>query len=439
MENCSSFLSLCLIVILVVFAEMPCHCQNEKAVNDLVYYGFGRFDTLIKKDVALPAVFDLRGTGRLGRVKKQPARGCWSAASISSLESTVLSSGYGDFVLSEKNLYSFHGFDSTRTGNGNHYMATAYFTRGSGPVIRGGIWDTLYNARPEIPFLVTEAMYLPSDPEVIKQSVMHCGAVYSMMNYTVSFFDDSTYMYCLPMSKKINHVVNITGWNDTLTAPGGRGAWIVQNSRGEEYADSGFFYICYRDVNILEYNALWTEWMDFDRKMEILCYDTCGSFESYGFRDSVACGLVRFSSETDMDLTMLGFYVNHPNTSVIAKVYTRFDTATRTLEGEVYSSERHTFRYPGYYNIKLNGKLRMKGRKDFFVEMRFVSPGQEKPVPVEVFIRDYCDPHITASTCWVNPDSEKWPEAWYECGRNSPWPYLNFDICIRVYGFPVEE
>lgn len=428
---------LCTVVIIIIMSILqskPCTGQGGIDLKDIVFYGFGRFDTLINDFDNIPGAFDLRNTGRLGKIKKQPARGCWAAASVSSLESVVRSSGYGRPDFSEKNLYLFHGFDSTRTGYGNHYMATAYFTRGGGPCLKGSRCDTLKCSKADVPFLVTEAIYLPGDPVIIKRSLMHCGAVYTMMNYTESIFDDSTHIYCYPLNKKINHVVNITGWDDNFDVPGGKGAWIIQNSRGVEYADSGFFHLCYRDASILEYNALWTEWMDNDNNVEILYYDTCGSYDSYGFKDTVACGLVKFTPDQDLDIIMLGFFLNNPQTEVTAKIYTRFDTATRTLDGLAFSSERYKFNYPGYYNIKLNKALAMKGSEDFFVEMRFISPGVEKPLPVEVFIKDYCDPHITNATCWVNPDSDRWPDAWYECGRNSRWPYLNFDICIRVYG-----
>lgn len=399
--------------------------------RELTFYGFGRFDTLNFASEVLPPEFDLRETGDASMIKIQSNWGCWASAAISSIESFFASTQYSNTLLSDKNLFNFHGFDSSRTTYGNHYMATAFFTRGNGPVMEGTRYDTVKSTEPPLAALITEAVYLPDDPVIIKTAIKKCGSVYAMMNFVNTFYNDSTYLYCSYKNKKINHAVNIIGWNDTI----GEGVWIIQNSRGPNFGNNGCFDICYQDVNFHDYNAIWTEWTDYDPDLAILYYDTCGSYNSYGFEDSLCYGMIGFSPEKQFDLNMIGTFINDSDTYVQAYIYNGFDSVFKKPGTLLYTTKEYCYKMPGYYTIKLDDPVSLTAGKTFYIIVKYVSPETHKPLPIENFIEKYCDPHLTSGRCWVNPDMEKWPETWYECGENSKWPSLRFDLCIKVYGF----
>ena len=385
-----------------------------------------------------PVVFDLRNTERISPVKTQPNGGCWASAATGSVESIWRTYGFGYFELSDINLKLYHGFVPERSTNGNHYMATAYFSRRSGPLLKNPETDSLYHKEPATAAYITDARYLPNDPQLIKQSIMDYGAVYSMMYYKKEILDTINNTYYTDV-EKINHAVNLVGWNDTLITQGRRGAWIAQNSLGEKFGEKGFFYISYEDENILNYNAIWNKWIPYEPNSKIYYYDTLGSFYSYGFRDTICYGLVKYTAESDLEITKTGTFVNFPNTKIYAEIYKEFNDSSKALSGKLSEINEYHCKYAGYYTLDLDVPVQVAKGKDFFIMMRYITPNDTLPLPIETFIDGYSEPHVTSGKCWVNPNYEKWQNTWYECGPASEWKTLNFDLCIKVYCIKIRK
>lgn len=404
-----------------------CSAQEGSKISSL-----SDFDQKLVVIEPLPVYFDLRNTGRLSPVRTQPAGACWASATMSSVESFWRTSGFSEEVLSDINLKLFHGYDSVRNGYGNHFMATAYFTRGSGPLIKDPVTDSISSLHPELTALNTGARFLPDSAGLIKQTIMDFGAVWSMMYFRKELFDTVSNIWHTQVSK-INHVINLIGWNDTLQTATGRGCWIAQNSLGKKFGEDGFFYIPYSDPNILQYNAVWPEWIPWDWNRGMCYYDTLGRTENYGFDDTVCYGLVKFSAPGDIIITGVGTHIGLPGTYIRTEIFQEFDTASKTLYGQVSASQAQQCRFAGYYSLELPQTVTFKKSEDFYVMMQYSHPSDTIPLPVERFIPDYADPDITANKCWVNPDFLKWPETWYPCGQDSPYRGLQFDLCIRVY------
>ncbi len=407
--------------------------QNLK--NDYSNFNFDK--DLVVSDT-FPVYYDLRNSNRLSPVKVQSSGGCWASSAMASVESLWRTRNYGNIVLSDINLKMYHGFDSTRNNNGNHYMATSYLSRRSGPLPKNPESDSLYFKEPKTEAYITDARYLPNDPGLIKQTIMDFGAVYSMMYFRREHVDSLTSIF-YTSKKKINHAINLVGWNDTIQTDTILGAWIAQNSLGESFADSGFFYIPYNDPNILEYNCIWPKWMPFEESSKIYYYDTLGSYYSYGFRDSICYGLVKYTAETDLKISKIGSFINHPFTKIYAEVYKEFDTSSKVLSRKKEVLKEITCKYAGYYTFDLLSTVKVNEGDDFFIMMRYVTPNDTMPLPVETYIEGYSDPHITSKKCWVNPNYEKWPTTWYECGSESEFESLKFDLCIKAYCIKLEK
>lgn len=392
------------------------------------------FDRIKVNPNEMPIAFDLRATNLLSKVRTQPTGGCWSSSVMATVEPWMRRAGYGDPSFSDRNLQLTHGFDNSRNTYGNHYMATAYFSRGSGPVEQDAGMDSVALYRPRIPYILGNARYLPGDPLLIKETVMDFGPVYSMLYFKRREVDTINHVLHQPDNplQLINHAVTLVGWNDTLPTPEGRGVWIAQNSLGKKFGEDGFFYIPYENTDILKHNAVWTSWVPFAGDHKICYHDTLGSFNSYGFNDSLCYGLVKFATERESTIVGLASYINNPGTSLHFEVYSDFNEETRSLSGKIGETATYRCVFPGYYTLDLPATVSLAAGETFYILAKYVAPGTTEPLPVEDPIKDYSNPHITSGTCWVNPDAEKWPDAWYPCGTGSPYPALYFDLCVRV-------
>ena len=381
---------------------------------------------------SLPIAYDLRGVGRLSPVKAQPSGGCWASASMGAVESVWRTYGFGKYTLSDKNLQLFNGFDSLRRTNGNHYMATAYFTRGSGPLLKNRESDSISGPGQEIVAYITDARYLPHDPKLIKQTIMDYGAVYSMLYFKNKFMDTITFVYSTQI-EKINHAVDLVGWNDTMPTKNGRGAWIAQNSMGKKFGDHGFFYISYADKNILYHNAVWPKWIPFDSTSSIYYYDTLGATIPFGYHDTICCGLVKYTADEDLLIKKIGTSITSPGTKVTGHVYGNFKEKSKKLSRKKAIVEEKECKMAGYYSFDLKEPVHVKKGEDFYIMMQYVTPNDSFPLPTEKFLKDYADPHITTGKCWVNANVNRWPTAWNVCGANVEYETLRFDLCIKAY------
>lgn len=104
----------------------------------------------------------------------------------------------------------------------------------------------------------------------IKDFIINYGGVFApvhgadMTDPNSGFYNPSTgSIYCNSMTAyPADHAVLIVGWDDSFSKnnflssqrPSSDGAWIIKNSWGTEYGDSGFMYVSYEDANITSEN-----------------------------------------------------------------------------------------------------------------------------------------------------------------------------------------
>ncbi len=386
------------------------------------------------RKVAYPSYYDLRTQGKVTSVKDQGACGsCWTFATMGSVESRWLVTGYGTYDLSENNLKECHGFLWGGCAGGNEEMATAYLSRDSGPIAESadpyspadgsctsGLTPVAY---------ITDAYFLPKDANTIKDFVLNYGGVYTTMYYGDAYYNASNYTYYYGGTKSINHAVLIAGWDDSKTTANGTGAWIIKNSWGTSWGENGYFYVSYNDKKILSYNAFWPNRMGYDPNAAIYQYDYVGGVSAAGYGNNYAHGLVKFVASGNQRITRVATWISESNSTVDFYIYDDFDGAT--LSHPLDSLKGQACTYAGYYTFDLPKPISISSGNDFYVKVKYSTSnaGSVYPIPIESAISGYSSPTIDTAKCWISLSGSSWTRL----GRGTSYPW---DLCIRAYAIP---
>jgi C1A family cysteine protease len=355
-------------------------------------------------DYALPATYDLRTKNKLTSVKNQGQCGsCWSFATYGSLESFLKPGATWDF--SEQNLIDHHGFDWGPCEGGNNWLSTAYLARWAGPINET---DDPYVHSPVDGLTpkkhVQNVIWLPprsssTDNTKIKNAVMTYGAVYVSMYWVDSCYNSTNKAYYNPSTQQGGHAVAIVGWNDNFaktkfnTAPAGNGAFIVKNSWGSSWGESGYFYASYYDgfFGKKSYNCVFKGEPTTNYKTNY-GYDDLGWVNSIGFtspKSTTAWFANIFTASANGSLKAVSFYAGSTSSNVYEiTIYTNV-SANKPTSGKKAATKKGTITSCGYYTIPLSSFPAIKKGQKFSAVVKLTTKGLYYQIPVEYPISNF--------------------------------------------------
>ena len=106
----------------------------------------------------------------------------------------------------------------------------------------------------------------------------------------------------------VNHAVTIVGWDDAYSAanfaaaPPGHGAWLVKNSWGTGWGQSGYFWVSYYDRYCGTsdvFNAVFEAWRRPTNYSDIYSYDPLGQTDTVGYGSATAWGANVFTAKPE--------------------------------------------------------------------------------------------------------------------------------------------
>ena len=378
----------------------------------------------------LPSVYDLRTLGLVTSVKNQGACGsCWAFGTFSSIESHWKVLGLGDNNLSENNLKDCAGFDLGPCDGGNSWMSISYFTRGDGPVSESNdpYVDYPVPCVTGLPLVAYEmdARFLANDINHIKQSVLNNGAIYTAFYWNGAYYNGSNYTYYYNGTNDANHAVAIAGWDDTKVTAGGTGAWIIKNSWGTGWGQNGYFYISYNDSRVNSEVCYYPSKLTINSSSKIYLYDKHGEVIDFGFNSEVAYGLVKFVTTNSYPITRIATWIASGNGTADIEIYDSFDGTT--LSNLLETVPTQSLVDWGYYTFDLPTPLSLGTGNDFYVKIKYYTPGYNTPIPVEAAQSGYSsNAFIQMGVCWASADSNTWTAV----GQGTSHPY---NLCITAY------
>jgi hypothetical protein len=224
----------------------------------------------------LPSSLDWRTKG-VTPIKNQGNCGdCWAFATVGPLESQILlqngTVGGQDVILSEQYLLSCNQDGWSCNGgwwaHDYHMNKDGQDNNGPGAVLSSadpyqGI-DAQCGGTYSHPYRISNWSYIASDDSVptvneIKQAIYTYGPIGAGI-YAGSLFQAySGGIFNTSESGTINHAIVLVGWTDTDN--NGNGYWILRNSWGTEWGESGYMRIAYGTsqvgyaANFIEYGG----------------------------------------------------------------------------------------------------------------------------------------------------------------------------------------
>jgi len=390
----------------------------------------------LKNTHTFDAVYDLRSLGIVTPPKDQEDCGaCWTFTSLGSLESAMLKQNFGTFDFSEQNMRTCHGFvfgDNLACSGGNNRKATAYLTRGDGPLLENNVpYNTIYDAPCEsstsTQFTIDGANYYPDNEDILKQAILDYGALYTNMYYESESFTSLTNTYYYDGNDIPNHAVLIVGWDDAKSTNAGTGAWIIKNSWGEDWGENGYFYIAYQDSQVNTSVASFHGIKNKNGGDILHMYDELAWINSTGFGSGYAKALIKFTTSEAQTLTSIGTFATATNATIKAYVYG--SKTDNILHNALGSTETTIYTHSGYHRIELIEPIRLEANKNFYIEVEYATNSYNFPIPFEKAVDDYASPNIKNDVCWISSNGD----TWYPWGNDVLGKER--DLCIRVYAY----
>ncbi|MBQ6654672.1 MAG: S-layer homology domain-containing protein [Erysipelotrichaceae bacterium] len=363
----------------------------------------------------LASSYSLIDQGLVTPVKNQNPYGtCWTFSTMGSAESGILKK-YGKTVdLAELQIawYTYKNYQVadhlgliTNDGNtctpasqifdtgGNSWLSTFALASGIGfsleadyPYTKANSWlmsgatAPCYNSK----YVLRSSIWLEmSEPEVVKQALMDYGALAVSYYHSDSYFNSSTGAYYQTSQTSANHAVTLVGWDDNYSRtnfksskrPSSNGAWLIKNSWGTSWGNSGYFWISYEDASIKNSEAIFFN-VDIDESYaeettKLYQYDG-SSFP--GWDDELKSKTVYEANiyktvDSHETLTDVGFVVDQANTSYTIYIYTNTNTSKPT-SGTLALQQSGVLDSAGYYLLPLNQPVTLNKGEYFSVVIK---------------------------------------------------------------------
>lgn len=389
----------------------------------------------------LPAKYDLRERERTPRVKDQGGFGtCWAFAALSAMESAMLPEEEQE--LSPDHMSMQNSFYLEQADGGNYTMGMAYLTAWQGPVYeKDDPYGDYESSEDLLPVKHVQEIQIieHKDYEKIKEAVFKYGGVqtsiYSAMHSTrleSQYYNTETSSYCYIGAEKSNHDVMIIGWDDTYSKENfnmeleGDGAFICQNSWGDEFGKGGVFYISYYDVNVGSHNLVYTGIEEIDNYDNIYQSDLCGWVGQLGYSRESLYGANVYTAAKNENLKAAGFYAVGKDTEYQLYIVNGFEGKQSLLPENRKLVAEGKLGNAGYYTIGFNEAVPVKAGEKYAVVLYISTPGAEKPLAVEYQADEF------TSTADITDG-----ESYVSFAGIATWDSLeetqNSNLCLKVY------
>lgn len=274
---------------------------------------------------------------------------------------------------------------------------------------------------------------------LIKKQISEHGAVSSGIYYDDEFLKSSTCAYFDDRTDDCNHQITIIGWDDDFSKdnfssghkPDSDGAWIVQNSWGDNIwgHDRGCIYVSYEDKSICSSKSdlSWYDFEPYDENNYLFQYDGTAVDNSAAFYEGQKGAEVFFvPKDMDMKLNAVGFTEwNEGRQSYVINVYTDLTDPAKPESGTKAASMTVSTKHSGYHKFYLKEAVNISQETAYSIVITF-----KKESFMGIEEREYYD-----GDSWITFDASiKAGQSFRNNGKS--WRDLKAsEICLRIKGY----
>jgi hypothetical protein len=375
------------------------------------------------------ASWDYRSTTPPGvtAVKDQaPCESCWVFASLGALEGTLryFWPGNPNLDFSEFYLRECSAYHANCSTGGNIWMTSSHLTT-YGPVEEscapwpgtsehpGCIWSCAAQ-----PYRLRQFKYCDTSVASIKTALMNEGPIYCGVYAShPNFSGYSGGIITGPSASPgvTDHAVVIVGFDDNMGGAG-VGGWIIKNSWGTAWGESGYARILWTALAIGTGACALTDIEQplVDQEMYLYYNDEFGATVSYGSPSYTSLWMAqRLVPSRNGIIRRVEFHSIQDGLSFQLKIYDdrTGSTSSSALINQIGTTQNITFPKAGYCSVDLDTPISRTGGDDFYMALQ--CSGAAYSLTMD-------NSGSPSGNAWISLDNITW--------QNAP----SMDTCIRA-------
>lgn len=390
---------ICLFIVFLVTGCTGSKIESESVISEDTDFPELNFyeenSNSIEEIVELPRSYSYVEENQVPLVKNQEeTNSCWAFAALTALESSKDEDVTGTYSV--EHLVNHNPFENKFENGGAYVVTMSYLLSWKGPISVDENLSAENLKSDNLPAVHVQEIRQsePKDYEAIKRYVYLYGGVESALYLdfhqsidSSDCYNKETYAYCYQGEEKSNHDVVIVGWDDDYPAENfsgtvlNNGAFLCQNSWGEEFGDKGLFCVSYEDVNIGGYGVTYSRIDSADNYDILFQSDLCGYTAQIGYEQETAWFSNVYMTEESLLLKAAGFYATGKNTKY--ELYIVKDFIDTKSFADKHFICRGKFTDAGYYTVDFPEPYDIEAGDEFAIVIKIQTENAEYPVAVE--------------------------------------------------------
>lgn len=382
---------------------MPVKCEEFYTTNKDLSTSVGN---TFNVDYKTLRKFSLLDYGKVSKAHDQEKTNmCWTFATTSTIESSLLIEQNKEVDLSEKHIdYStiytlddgtknpFGYYSKTKDVGGNYYLSGAYLSAGRGPILETKLpWSTSTSSKSNTlnqksDYYVNEIDYISSKScdantiLAIKKNLTQYGAMGAQIYAeTPTYVSNDKLSYYYNGNNTINHALTIVGWDDDYSAsnfkttPKGNGAWLTKDTyptifTGNSTIPAGYHYVSYYDTNICTnlMSAYKVETTSFDNKYTNNIHGFSGNIATTDASSIIFKNIYTKQNNASEKLSKVNIFTGYPGDKYEI-YYSDVDDYSKAVKiGEGTATKE------GYTSINISKNISITSEK-FYIYLKYTT------------------------------------------------------------------